>query len=135
MRNEACSQFETAQRWRITPAAAWVAPSASRIRAHSTSARLSSATIPFWIARPIAAGISACETIQTTPKKTPASSVPTWWRATHSRKRTGDRVSGRPGSVKGSLIMWVVPWLEAGRRAPLFDRTHGFWRRQSGAGL
>ena len=87
--------------------------------AHSASAWLSSATIPFWIARPIAAGIRACETIQTTPKKTPASRVETWWRATQSRKRTGDRVSGCPGLVKGSLIIWVVPWLDAGR-SPAF---------------
>ena len=107
MRNEAWSQFETANRCRMTPATAVVAPSASRISAQIASARLSSSTIPSWIARPIAAGISACETIQTTPKNTPPRSVPSCCRPTQTRKRTGERVSGFPGSAKGSLIMDV----------------------------
>ena len=65
--NEACSQLETAQRCRITPATACVAPRPSRTSVQTARAWLSWSTMPFWIARPIANGISACATIQATP--------------------------------------------------------------------
>ena len=116
IRKEAWSQLATAKRCRITPAAAVVAPSPSRISDHCTRAWLSLSTMPVWIALPMAAGMSACETIQTTPKKTPPSRVFHWSRATQSRKRSGDRVSGWPGSVKGSLIMGVAAQRTTRRR-------------------
>ena len=86
-RNDACSQLETAARWRITPAAACTAPRASRMPDHSTSARESSSTIPSSIARPIANGISAWATIHTTPNTIPRTSVPTWCRPTQTSRR------------------------------------------------
>ena len=101
---EAWSQLETAQRCRITPATACVAPSPSRTSVQTARAWLSCSTMPVWIARPIAKGISACATIQATPKSTPATSVRTWNRPTHSSSRTGERVSGIPGLATGSRI-------------------------------
>jgi hypothetical protein len=77
-RNEARSQFHTANRCRITPATATTSPSPSSMAAHWASARLSCSTIPSSIARPIVNGISAWATIQRTPKPIPASRVPTW---------------------------------------------------------
>ena len=62
-------------------------PEARSASAHAPSARLFPFTIPASIACPIAKGIRAWATIQTTPKKTPATSVGTWWRPTQSRSR------------------------------------------------
>ena len=98
----------TANRCRITPATAWIAPSAEQDQRPLASAWLSWSTIPFWIARPIANGISACASIQQTPKNTPPSSVGSCWRPTQSRKRAGDRVSGTPGSEAGSTILIAI---------------------------
>ena len=92
-RNDACSQLETAARWRITPAAACTAPRPSRMPDQTTSARESSSTIPSSIARPIANGISACATIHTTPNTIPRTSVPTWCRPDPDEQaRRGARV-------------------------------------------
>ena len=49
-----------------------------RRASRSASAWLSFSTIPSWIARPIANGISAWATIQSTPNSTPRKRVPRW---------------------------------------------------------
>ena len=85
----------------MIPAPAWTAPRARSPSAHAPSARLFPFTIPASIACPIAKGIRAWATIQTTPKKTPATSVGIWWRPTQRRSRAGERVSGTPGSSSG----------------------------------
>ena len=70
-RNEAWSQLKTANRCRMTPANAWVAPSPSRTSVQSARARLSCSTIPSWIARPIANGISAWRDHPEDPEEDP----------------------------------------------------------------
>ena len=51
---------------------------------------------------PIANGINACASIQSTPNSTPRMRVPRWWRPTQMSRRAGERVSGSPGSATGS---------------------------------
>ena len=76
-RNEARSQFWTAKRCRITPAAPWTIPRPRSRAAHVTSAAPSSSTIPSWMARPIVYGMSAWATIHAIPKATPSTREPT----------------------------------------------------------
>ena len=103
MRNEAWSQFETAKRCRMTPATAVVAPSASRIRVPDGERTIVVVDDSILDQRPIAAGISACETIQSTPNNTPPRSVQNCCRPTQTRNRIDERVSGLPGSAKGEF--------------------------------
>ena len=79
------SQFATANRWRKMPVEAWTNPTPSRTPAHWTSFALSLGRIPWSIAFPMMAGITAWETIHTTPKTVPPAMVDFCWPAIQSR--------------------------------------------------
>jgi hypothetical protein len=84
VRYEALSQLVTANRCRMMPAAAWVRPSASSASDHAASPDMSlpaSAST----ARPTAAGMSDCVTIQTIPSAAATHMVAACMRATQSR--------------------------------------------------
>src|SRR4029453_3029930 len=56
------------------------------------------------MAQPTSAGTTARAPIQITPYTTPSASVPSCPRATHTRKRAGERRSGVPGWPSGSSL-------------------------------
>ena len=136
-RKEAWSQLETAQRCRMTPATACVAPSPSRTSVQTARAWLSCSTMPFWIARPIANGISACATIQATPKSMPATSVRDL--VPSDPQRAAARASAcrgfldwrqEAGSRRAPTDEWgrVLLHAKTGDEAPPSDRSHGLER-------
>src|SRR5918995_691798 len=67
--------------------------------------------------------MNACATIQRTPKTTPATSVGTWCRPTQRRSRTGERVSGTPGSATGRWITRLRERWSASRRSGTGSRA------------
>src|SRR5215217_2284998 len=76
---------------------------AARIRADQRSSpAVSPSATPRSIARPTSAGTTARAAIHTTPYTIPRASVPSCPRATHTRKRVGERRSGVPGWPSGS---------------------------------
>ena len=100
-RYAAISQFVTANRCRMMPAAACTRPMPNSTAAHSMSCWRSLAATPSSIAWPITAGITAWALIQTMPKNMPPARVGHCWRAIHHRKAPGVRVSGVPGWSRG----------------------------------
>ena len=107
VRYAAPSQLPVANRCRITPATAWIAPSSASTPHHSISASGSFGVTPVSMARPIVAGISAWLIIHSTPHAAPPAIERAWRRATHSRKRAGERWSGTPGPGSGKERMGV----------------------------
>jgi len=85
VRYAAESQFTTAQRCRMMPAADWMSPRPSRAAAQNSSADGLRATTPASIALPMVAGISAHATIQMMPMRMPKATVAFCWRTTHQR--------------------------------------------------
>ncbi len=103
VRYAAVSQFVTANRCRMMPDTAPTRPMPSSTADHSTSRAGSRAAMPWSIALPITAGITADEHIQMMPNVIPPSSVRAWPFAIHHRNRTADRWSAVPGSSRGSV--------------------------------
>ena len=122
IRNEACSQLKTANRWRMIPAKAWIPPSRSRTSAQSTSARLSCSSIPPWIARPIVYGISAWATIQTIPKKIPAAIVASCCRPTQMSRR-----ARRPRVGHARIVGGQADTARSSQRRGAFTATESLW--------
>ena len=74
----------------MIPATAWTTPISSITPPHSSRASGSLAATPRSIARPMTAGMKACELIQMMPKTMPMTSVRHWALAIHHNSRPGD---------------------------------------------
>ena len=100
-RKAARSQLFTANQCRPAPASALTTPSPTRTPHQRTSWSARPATMPWSMARLIAAGKSAWVTIHTTPNAVATARVRHWPRPTQPRKLRGLRRSGVPGCSYG----------------------------------
>src|SRR5665213_245793 len=106
-RNVPVSQFATANRCRLTPAAACTMPTPSKIADQVSSAPVLWPVMPWSMPRPTTNGTVAWPHIQMMPKIMPPVSVARWPFTTQIRKRKGERTSGTPGSVSGRTRTWT----------------------------
>ena len=101
VRYAATSQLVTANRCRMIPVTAWTSPRASITAAYVSSAEPSLAATPRSMARPMTAGITAWQLIQTMPNAMPPARVRHWPLAIHHRKAPGELCTAVPGWSRG----------------------------------